>query len=196
MVANKKEKDADFYNQVYLDGGQNRMYKVPYQDSPYFPIWKRAMEVLELKDKPKILELGCGVGQFAQFLFTYNIDHYMGIDYSEEAIKQAKASNPSYKECFIVDDIYQTTWMDSDYQIVILFEVLEHLEHDLAVLARIKKGSQVCLSVPNFDSTSHVRYFPTEQAVIARYQEHLQIGTLSTFSISQKNKLYLLTGVK
>ncbi|WP_017472924.1 class I SAM-dependent methyltransferase [Amphibacillus jilinensis] len=196
MVANRKAKDADFYNQVYLNGGQNQMYKVSYQDSPYFPIWKQAIEALEMNDKPKILELGCGVGQFAQFLFTYPIDRYMGIDYSEEAIKQAKASNPSHKDCFIVDDIYETTWLDSDYQIVILFEVLEHLEHDLAVLDRIKKDSQICLSVPNFDSASHVRYFPTEQAVIERYQHHLQIETISTFPISQKNKLYLLTGVK
>lgn len=190
------EKDSCFYDDVYLQGGNNNMYNDHYKQSVYYPIWEKALALIEEITKPNLIEVGCGVGQFANLLFDHNIINYNGIDYSKEAIKLAKGNNKRFADKFIVDDAYQSQIFQEKYNTVILFEVLEHLDHDLLILNKIAEDSTVLFSVPNFDSESHVRFFESETEILTRYSNIIRIDDIYQFQISKNNKLYLAKGIK
>ena len=57
----------------------------------------------------------------------------------------------------------------------VTLEVLEHIEDDLGLLERIPKNSFTIISVPSFDSASHLRHFPTEGSALERYCQVLDI---------------------
>lgn len=190
------EKDSCYYDAVYLQGGNNNMYNDHYQQSVYYPIWEKALTLIQEITNPNLIEIGCGVGQFANLLFDHNLLHYNGIDYSKEAIKLAKANNNRFIDKFTVDDAYQSQIFCEQYNTVILFEVLEHLDDDLFILNKIAEGSTVLFSVPNFDSESHVRFFESEAEILTRYSNILSIDDIYQFQISKNNKLYLAKGIK
>ncbi|WP_449539528.1 class I SAM-dependent methyltransferase [Ferdinandcohnia sp. Marseille-Q9671] len=193
MEVNKEEKDKDFYDDVYKKGG---MYAKHYQASPYFEIWKKSIDIIKEIESPDILEIGCGVGQFANMLFDQGFKEYKGFDYSDEAIKLAQQTNPYEHKKFHVDNAYNSKIFQEDYNTIIIYEVLEHLKEDILVLNKIKKGVNVLFSVPNFDSASHVRYFQDKNDITQRYSEVIDIKDIYAFHISTRNIIYLGHGIK
>jgi 2-polyprenyl-3-methyl-5-hydroxy-6-metoxy-1,4-benzoquinol methylase len=193
MEMNKAEKNKDFYDEVYKKGG---MYAKHYQASPYYKIWKKSIDLLKEIKNPDILEIGCGVGQFANMLFDQGFKDYKGFDYSDEAIKLAQQTNPQEREKFHVDSAYTSTIFRENYNTVIIFEVLEHLKEDMLVLNKIKSGVNVIFSVPNFDSASHVRYFKDKNEIVQRYNEIVEIQDVYGYPISSRNVIYLGYGRK
>ncbi|MCR6105593.1 class I SAM-dependent methyltransferase [Salipaludibacillus agaradhaerens] len=190
------EKNNDFYDQVYKAGGHKRMYAKHYRHSPYLQLWEKSLHILKGMKDPKIIDIGCGVGQYANLLFDHELLDYKGIDFSDEAIRLAKMTNNLYEDKFEVDDAYTSSIYDDDYNTAILFEVLEHLQEDLRVLSKIKVGTHVILSVPNFDTVSHVRYFTGEEDVNKRYGELIAFQEIYTFPLAGSSKLFLAHGIK
>ncbi|MGD6780745.1 methyltransferase domain-containing protein [Sutcliffiella horikoshii] len=95
------EKKQEFYDEVYKKGGSRRSYHRHYSESIYYPIWKKALELLKSNTlSPNILDLGCGVGQFANYLFDEGFYLYRGIDFSKEAILLAQKVNYKYRNFF------------------------------------------------------------------------------------------------
>ncbi|MFA9456773.1 class I SAM-dependent methyltransferase [Halalkalibacter sp. AB-rgal2] len=190
------EKGKDFYNNAYQNGGYKNMYRKHYSTSPYFKVWNKAIEIIKTIDNPAMIEIGCGVGQFAQMLFDHHYTQYKGIDFSDTAISLAQTRNPLFQKNFSIDDAYTSSIYEEHYNLVILFEVLEHLQQDLPVLANIKKGVKVIFSVPNFDSASHVRHFQSKEHVFERYRNELHINQIHPIKISTRNTIYLGDGQK
>lgn len=156
-----------------------------------------AMRYLEALDRnTAILEIGCGAGQFASMLFDHGFLNYTGFDYAAEGIALAKKNNPNHAERFFVEDAFQTEFIEQDYNLVICFEVLEHVQKDLALLQRIRSGTQMLLSVPNFDDPYHVRYFKNEDEVRERYNKVMRISDISVSMLSHVNCLYYIWGEK
>jgi 2-polyprenyl-3-methyl-5-hydroxy-6-metoxy-1,4-benzoquinol methylase len=56
-----------------------------------------------------------------------------------------------------------------DYDVVVTAEFLEHVKEDLTIIERIRPGTRVYASVPNFPHPAHVRYFNSKEEVSARY---------------------------
>ncbi|MBM7623040.1 methyltransferase domain-containing protein [Sporohalobacter salinus] len=200
-VKNKKiksqEKQADFYNNMYSDGGYKKMYFKHYEETPYIEVWKRAVEIIDDILNPKIIDIGCGPGQFANLLFDEGVTNYKGIDFSKKAIELARKRNPEYKELFQTDNAYSSDIFSSNYNIVILFEILEHISDDVSIVNRIKSGSQILFSVPNFNSESHVRFFKSKSQIIERYNKLISIDNIDTFTINESGgKIYLIHGIK
>ncbi|PYZ97564.1 hypothetical protein CR205_02920 [Alteribacter lacisalsi] len=190
------EENSKYYDVVYKEGGYNGNYHKPYQNSPYFPIWKNALVCLRKLKDPIILDVGCGVGQFANMLFDNGFTHYRGFDFSEEAVRQSKKNNPDYAEAFSTDNAYTTDLFTTTYNTAVLFEVLEHLEHDKDVLGKVRTGSNVLLSVPNFHTRGHVRYFLTEDSVISRYEDLVQIDEILPYRYRNGQVIYLVSGLR
>lgn len=143
-----------------------------------------------------ILEIGCGVGQFANMLFDCGFSNYTGFDYAVEAIARAKANNPEHADRFFAENAFQTRLMEEKYGLVISFEVLEHIQKDLEVLNRIRPGTKMLVSVPNFDDPYHVRYFPSEKDVRERYGQVMRIFDIFVSMLNQVNCLYYVWGEK
>ena len=190
---------AAVYDDMYKTGGAGGNYFAPYQSSRYIAVWTRALKMLSSKPHhSKIIDIGCGPGQFANMLLDHGYTNYQGLDFSTEAIKMAKRTNPRYASCFRTGDAFATELLDPDnpYDIVIFFEILEHLENDLALVKRVRPGTMVLLSVPNFDDPNHVRLFHNEQEVQARYADLLSIKKIEAIPLNPGYTIFLAKGIK
>jgi len=190
------EKNSNFYDDLFESGGWNDMYFKHYRESHYYRIWLSALEKLKHITYPNIIEIGCGPGQFANLLFDSGFNNYQGIDFSSEAIKYAKIRNSEYKNLFNIDNAYTSNIFNTDYNTVIIFEVLEHVDDDLIILEKIRKNSFVLFSVPNFYSDGHVRWFNSKQDVFLRYKEYVEYEEIQEHSVGGLNKIYLISGNK
>lgn len=143
----------------------------------------------------KIVELGCGSGQFANMLFDEGFENYVGYDFSSVALARAVELNPLKRDCFQQKDIRGLAWPPA-VEAVIIFEVLEHLVDDVAVIKEVPSGSKVIFSVPNFDSFNHVRKFENLPAIIARYGAYLDFTRYQRIDIKNDKCWFLLQGTR
>lgn len=167
-------------------------FQKPGSKSVYIPVWREVLNVIQVNKIKKVLDLGCGPGQFAQYAFSIIPDlDYTGIDFSPEAIKMAKAKNTIGK--FSCADIFKVANTEhTKYDAVLLLEVLEHLNNDLQLLSSIQNKLLIC-TVPNFPSVSHVRHFKTIADVRDRYAQVINITHTAQVSI-KKNTFFLFCG--
>ena len=127
-------------------------------------------------ESPRVLDMGCGAGHLACLLLERGVEHYTGFDFSSNRLEQARLLVPGFR--FELADAYKTDLFETvDYNVVTCTEFLEHLDGDLEILQRIKSGTRVLGTVPNYDATAHLRYFHNAGEVEARYA-HLfsQVG--------------------
>lgn len=159
------ERNADYYD----DRLGRAKYQQHYLLSPYLMLWRFVYirGVGRLRE-PKVLDLGCGPGQFAAMLRELGVLKYRGIDFSKTAVESGRRVCPEYE--FQQRDLRTLRPDDfAGFNVVTCLETLEHIEDDIAVLERVPVGARVVLSVPKHDSESHVRYFPQRHQVVDRY---------------------------
>lgn len=164
-----EEKPASFYDAFYA---RSEAYRQHYSDSLYFPLWVQMEFLLRPYREAKILDIGCGSGQFAQFLMDRGYKHYEGIDFSQQAIEMARTT------CgfpFRVADAFSLEVLNAPYDVVVSMEVLEHITRDQDLVKGIRPGTICLFTVPSFDSVAHVRFFKSDRAVRSRYYEYLDI---------------------
>jgi len=152
-----------YYNDIYKD---SEKYRAHYKSSNYYDLWKQVMEWIEPGDV--IIDLGCGPGQFADMLYDYfeKDVKYTGVDFSGVAVKLARELVPYTFRCF---DIFDYMRRNEEYNKILLLEVLEHIEEDVRLVEMIRPGTEIILSVPNYNSAGHVRVFEGVEQVSERY---------------------------
>jgi tetratricopeptide (TPR) repeat protein len=163
-------------------------------ESDYVDVWRRIAALLREQSGARVLDLGCGPGQFGEFIAQTlpGID-YTGVDFSVEAIAQARHRCPHFRfEQAALPDAALMRALPHD--IVVCTEVLEHLEDDLEILASVPPGRMVIGSVPNYDSFSHVRSFKTDAAVRARYAPWLEGLEIARIPMTASNVIWLFHG--
>jgi ubiquinone/menaquinone biosynthesis C-methylase UbiE len=88
---------------------------------------KYSPEVEELKsyvkEKEKVLDLGCGTGRLYEIFKNKNID-YTGIDFSENLVRIARGK---YGDRFVVGDILSLPFSDNYFDSVWAVAVLHHI---------------------------------------------------------------------
>lgn len=103
------------------------------------------------KFHPKtILDVGCGEGFVDQFLIKKNPQYRIsGIDISPESIRLAKKRVPELLAR--QGNVYNLSFKDNSFDLVICMEVLEHLDKPQKAIKEIRRVSKkYCLfSVPN-----------------------------------------------
>jgi len=187
------ERDSAWYNQDYRE---NKAYHGHYTGSRYYFIWTVVADRLIRVGARSVLDIGCGAGQVAALLREKGIARYVGIDLSEEAIRRAKSICPAYE--FHACNVFATDLIETlDYDAVISFEFLEHVNEDISVLRRIPTGRRVIGSVPNFLCASHVRRFLSSDEVVERYGglfEQFRVDPLLADNIG--TTFYLFEGLR
>ncbi|MBP1911658.1 class I SAM-dependent methyltransferase [Thermococcus stetteri] len=106
------------------------------------------------KNDIKILDLGCGMGEFATFLSVlgYNV---VGVDMDEEQLRLAKILKDENraKAKFINADATRLPFGDKEFNIIICFDVFEHVEDLLPICTEmrrvLKDDGVVFLRFPN-----------------------------------------------
>lgn len=102
------------------------------------------------KQSTRIIEIGCGLGYLTYSLRKDNYNIY-GLDISQEAVNQA---NDNFGEYYICQDLFEYAKTNvNSYDVVILTEVIEHVETPIGFLETIMKilkpNGQIILTTPN-----------------------------------------------
>ena len=110
------------------------------------------------KRKGKVLEIGCGNGE--RLYKLKNAGFYVeGIEIDEKAMSVAK---DKYNLRIHKGDVRELNIPSNSFDFIIMNHVLEHVFEPVKFLKEckriIKKGGQIIITTPNFDSFSH-KYF-------------------------------------
>lgn len=187
-----KDVSSQYYDDIYRASPK---YKDSGTDSTYFPVWKEVLSLIKAKGYHKILDIGCGPGQFAEYLIKEEPTiNYTGIDFSRVAIQTAKKRCPSAS--FIQTDASATEILgNSEFDVVLIMEVLEHMHGDIDLLKKLPSGTHIIATVPNFDSFGHVRFFSGCDEVRQRYEVLISNANVMAITLSGHSKLFLLYGI-
>jgi 2-polyprenyl-3-methyl-5-hydroxy-6-metoxy-1,4-benzoquinol methylase len=185
-------KESEWFDQMYKLTGD---YHLHYTRSRYYWLWNVISDRIIRASVKRVLDLGCGLGQFASLLYDKGIEQYSGIDFSAQAVDMAKQGCPSFE--FKLADIVNSDILErEDYDCVVALEFLEHIECDKEVMNRLRPGTKFFGTVPNFPDPSHVRHFLVDTDVILRYQECFSELEVDTFLQDDKEEIvyFLIEG--
>jgi len=180
MKGSVKEYDTGFL----LSG----IYKRHYSKALYCKVWSFVADCLKKEDK--ILDLGCGPGQFANMLFDRGFKNYVGIDFSTVAIEMAQKRVPFFT--FITDDLNNVNFRKYAGFKFVSTECFEHVENDLQLLEKLPKGSDILFSVPNYMAKYHVRKFPNQKFIKKYYRSVLNVNKITTFVVWKAGRIFVV----
>ena len=99
-----------------------------------------------------VLDAGCGVGYGSALLARAGATDVVGIDLSARAVEAARAGAPE-NAAFVTGDLHELPFEDGRFDVVVCFEVIEHVEGQddvIAELARVLASDGVlAISSPN-----------------------------------------------
>lgn len=191
LGGNPLQASKSYYDEIYE---KTEKYDSIEESNIYLEMWHKIILYLKQEKSKAILDVGCGPGQFAEFLLKHYKVNYTGLDFSETAIRKARERNP--EALFYQEDILQSNMMMKlDFDTIICTEVLEHIEEDTEVLEKFSKGKFAICSVPSFDAFGHVRTFPNIESVKNRYGKYFFNFKVEKYLLPTKQYMYLFTGV-
>lgn len=101
----------------------------------------------------RVLDAGCGVGYGTAFLHEYGAKHIVGVDISEEALALAQSKYLVDGVEFIADDCESLSAIAGPFDVIVAFEVFEHLRRPESFLARcsdlLDPNGIMVISTPN-----------------------------------------------
>lgn len=163
-----EEKPKEYYNQAL------KLASRPLEDSPWLRLYLGVSALVPRAGHTRgILDLGCGTGRFSRLLQDQGHTKYLGVDFADKAVELAKQYAPQLD--FVVANLleHNLEFDDFEYDTVVMLEVVEHIESDKAVIEKLKPGSTIVISAPNYDSVGHVRTFDSFDAVAQRYADQI-----------------------
>jgi hypothetical protein len=199
------EKDSTWYDAEFL-GAQH--FSAEYKNSPWYKLWVSAIDVMKQEGSKQILDLGCGPGQVAACIKDSMpaLGSYAGLDFSRERIHRASEvfgvdvpkgeSFRNGKFAFVLKDVYQDGWAEWPYDTVLMTEFLEHVTRDLEIVGRIRAGTLVVATVPDFLYEGHVRAFSSVEDVETRYGSLFDRLTVEAIPRPGNGNFFLLHGTK
>lgn len=177
--------ESSSYDKMYSESSSYRMH---YSELVYYKAWKHIAGKLHRDDK--ILDLGCGPGHLANLIYDIGITgSYTGIDFSEVAIKMAKAKVPAFE--FITGDLRDIDYIGYQDRTLISTEAFEHMENDIELIKRLPK-SRIIFSVPNFICSTHYRMYNSESFIRNYYKDVMSITSVTAFNIGGNRVIFVV----
>ncbi|HUB76255.1 MAG TPA: class I SAM-dependent methyltransferase [Solirubrobacteraceae bacterium] len=96
---------------------------------------RRDFLLAQLREGERILDLGCGLGDFSGLLAQRGFE-VVGADVSQEALRRARARFPAVEFALSGAEL---PFADGEFDAVWLSEVLEHVQDGLGLLAEVRR---------------------------------------------------------
>jgi len=152
-----------------------------YPETPDVPTFQhhlaRYQFVLPMvRSSDEVLETGCGAG-YGSHMLSQRARSVVAIDYSPAALTYARERFPAPNLTHLRMNCHHLGFADSRFDLVVSFEVFEHLESPLEYLSEcwrvLRPGGRLVLSTPNRSSWDiHMRSIGTE------YEYHVNMQDL------------------
>jgi len=146
----RKNKELEtFYQSVYLKG--EKKHFTPFVTKGTTST--EAKEVIkEMKWKGKrVLDVGCGTGNFANEVSKKGAKYVLGIDYAEEAIKIAEKNNKKKNLKFKKLDVKE---LNEKFDVIVSIGTIEHMDEPIKIIKKLKsclnKNGKIILTTPNW----------------------------------------------
>jgi cytidyltransferase-like protein len=115
--------------------------------------YKTIMYMLDIKPNERILEIGCGSGNFSK-LFSINFD-YFGIDYSRSLInRNISLTNSKVYNCEAIMLPFKNKYFNHSF-CVSVFEYFPTKEYAFKVLDEIERVTKTSIYIVNIRSNTH-----------------------------------------
>ncbi len=144
-------------------------------------------EISPLLSGKKILDVGCGEGQFVDFALRRSWD-VLGIELSDSAVALCEKFGLPVKKA----DVFDRSLHQASFDMIMLSEVIEHVPNLIDFVKRLEqllaKGGVLYLTTPNFNSLDR-RVLGADWRVI--HPEHITYFTPRTLSrlVARASKL-------
>ncbi len=106
----------------------------------------------EILESDLVLDLGFGEGYGASFL-SDDCKHLIALDVEDTLVSHASGKYSSSRCVFKTYDARKIPYSDDFFDVVVSFQVIEHIQDDLAYISEIhrvlKKGGLLILTTPN-----------------------------------------------
>ncbi|MEQ8925910.1 MAG: class I SAM-dependent methyltransferase [Fulvivirga sp.] len=181
-----REMQPEYYDNYFEEG---HGFDLHYKDGYYWVHWTQVIKFLGRNLDKKILEVGCGTGQLAEYLYDEGYRNYNGFDFSTKGVELSKKRVPAYN--FYVGDATDQKNFNVEYDTAICLEILEHVVDDIKIIKNIQVGKEVIFSVPDFPAPSHVRRFLREYDLKKRYFRYIDIK-----SIVKIGSIFVAVGIR
>ena len=157
---NEKEKN-DFFNQITQKKSSTNIKFTGERFVPGYPelihLYQehiiRYLFASQFTKKKTVLDAGCGTGYGSFFIAKNGARKVIGIDISDEAITYSKNNFSAANIEFQKGDCCKTGFPDSSFDVIIAFELIEHLEQYEDFIKEmgkiLKKDGIIILSTPN-----------------------------------------------
>lgn len=116
---------------------------------------RRLLAISRSEPDRKLIELGCGTGQFAaEFCPEFPSVEFLGVDISEAGIRKARKRVPSaqFEVCDLLKPVPEPTIQSFGATDAICSEVLEHVEEPIRILVNatsaMAPGCRLVVTVP------------------------------------------------
>jgi len=145
----KNKELESFYQNVFLKGEKKHF-------TPFITKGTTSTETQEVikeitwKGK-RILDVGCGTGNFAREVAKKDAKYVLGIDYADEAIKIAKKTNKRKNLKFKKLDVIK---LEGKFDIIVSIGTIEHMDNPIKIIKKLKsclnKNGKIILTTPNW----------------------------------------------
>ncbi len=190
---NEKALDR-YYADQYFDNSATYRHYFDYAqavtDLEYCPRIARMKPFIGNWQQKKVLEIGCAAGSTLELLKRQGAS-VRGVEISAQAVKIARTH---YGLEVLHSPFYAGKFKGEQFDILLLFDVLEHLPNPGAVLDDIRTllapGGIVVLTVPNFNRFDQIG---AKWRGVQSYWEHLHYFRAEVLSRSLTNRDFTIT---
>lgn len=152
----------EWNEKMFIKYNNERLYKHP---NPIIRFTEKKrikliLEMLQLTDKDKILDVGCGEGYVLNLI---DKGKAIGEDISDTAIFKAKSKLNGKSISIVKSDVQNMPFKTESFNKIYCTELLEHVNHPNDVISEIKRVSQkdsiIIITIPNEYLINKVKQF-------------------------------------